>query len=117
MANVTSRDPRKPAVVAAFKQLSGATRISNLKVNAAGLFTATCLHYDAEAGRYTKSEERFLQASEIAGLVQVRPIHYFTYAKLCGLSLLTDATTTRRDAVTCEACKQSDAYLLPEVGS
>lgn len=50
MKNVTAKDPRKPAIVAALKRKSGASKVTLLKELEPGLFRGHCLLSDGRKG-------------------------------------------------------------------
>lgn len=45
MKNVNSKDPRKPAIVAALKRLTGASKVTLVKEVEPGVFQGECLRY------------------------------------------------------------------------
>jgi hypothetical protein len=51
--HVRSKDPRKPSVVAALRERSGASRVTDVRETSPGVFEGTCHANRQGNGRYT----------------------------------------------------------------
>lgn len=71
---VTSKDPRKPAVVAALKRISKCTKVTTVQAHGEGLFSGACLRRLAN-GKYDSHIDRVYIAETTAGnFVQYEPV-------------------------------------------